>query len=93
MESYVTSKGFKVQKFDDTLSVVDQLSKRNFYRFLTYDKTRGMNIGCSDESEIDSLFKALKYYQDRTKTLETELKTLSEKVNTFINSLGYQENE
>lgn len=93
MKHYTTPKGYKVIEFDETLSVCDQLHKRSFYQYLTYDKTRGMNIGCSDVSEIDSLFQALKYYQKRLSEVELELKTLGKNVEDFINKVNPREYE
>lgn len=84
MKEYETSKGFKVKQFDETLSLTDCITKRGYYRFLVYDTTRGMNIGNSDESEIDSLFKALKYYQNRLAQVEKEYKDLQNKVDRFL---------
>lgn len=88
MKEYETKKGFKVQEFDNTLSLTDCLSKRGYYRFLVYDTTRGMNIGHSDESDIEAMFDALKYYQKRLIEIEGELHSLEEKVNKFLNSFS-----
>jgi hypothetical protein len=84
MKNYETSKGFKVQEYDDTLSVTDCITKRGYYRFLVYDTTRGMNIGTSDENEVEALFSALKYYQKRLTYVEQELNILNGKVNSFL---------
>jgi hypothetical protein len=91
MKEFETSKGFKIAQFDETLSVCDQLGKRGFYRFLTYDTTRGMNIGCSDVSAIDSLFNAIKYYQERLKKLEEKHSDLLKKVNEFVQQVTPEE--
>jgi hypothetical protein len=91
MKEYETKKGFLAKEYDNTLSVVDCITKREYYRFLVYDTTRGMNIGNSDESEIDALFNALKYYQNRLLHIEGELDNLQNKVNNFINSVAIEE--
>lgn len=91
MNEYENKKGFKVKEFDDTLNLVDCLSKRGYYRFLVYDTTRGMNIGHSDVSEIESLFVALKYYQGRLMQVEADFQNLQNKVDEFLNKFNNEE--
>lgn len=91
MKEYETKKGFKATEYDETLSLVDCLSKRGYYRFLVYDTTRGMNIGHSDVSEIEAMFTALKYYQKRLLEVEGEFRALQNKVDKFLNEFNDEE--
>ena len=91
MQYYETAKGFKVQEYDNTLNLVDCLKKRGYYRFLVYDTTRGMNIGQSDNSEIEALFSALKYYQKRLIEVQTDFNALQDKVDVFLSGFNNEE--
>lgn len=69
-------------KYDETISLVER--KNGFW---LYDKTRGMNLSMRAKTKDDAFFEAIKYYQKRLATVEAELKTLSAKVDSFIDSV------
>lgn len=53
--------------------------------FWLYDDFRGMNLSMRAESPEIAFIRALGYYQNRLKEIETKYKSLSDKVNNFIN--------
>lgn len=61
--------------------------------FWLYDKTRGMNLAMRAKTSQDAFVEAITYYQERLIRIDTELKTLREKVNNFIGSLGTDEDD
>ena len=49
-----------------------------------YDKVVGMNLGIRCKSPEDAFVEALTYYQERLTQAEGDLKSLSEKVEIFV---------
>ncbi len=66
-------------KYDETLSIVEVKSG-----FWLYDTTRGMNLSMRAKTKEDCFFEALKYYQRRLMETELELKSITEKVDSFV---------
>lgn len=67
-------------EFDSTLSLT--LCHNGWW---LYDETRSMNLSMRAKTKEDAFFEALKYYQERCIELETDLKSITEKVDNFIN--------
>lgn len=59
--------------------------------FWLWDETRGMNLAMKARSERDAFVEALDYYQSRLLQVEEELKSLSEKVEKFVNQFKEEE--
>ena len=53
--------------------------------FWLYDFTRGMNLAMRATSKQEAFVEALTYYQTILKQIEIEHKTLSSKVEMFVN--------
>ncbi len=58
-----------------------------------YDETRGMNLAIRAKTEQSAFVSALHYYQERLKTVETELRALESKVTAFVESVSSEEDE
>jgi hypothetical protein len=52
--------------------------------FWLYDETRGMNLAMRAKTEREAFIKALEYYQDRLKDVESAHKSLTKRVNEFV---------
>lgn len=74
------SKNNQVIVSTDTLNVC--LCRDGFW---LWDETRGMNLAMHAETEQAAFIDALEYYQNRLKDVESELKTLKQKLTLLWN--------
>ena len=75
-------------EYDDTLSIVE--NKKGFW---IHDKTRGINISMKEKDKDLAFFKALKYYQKRLLTVESELKEANTKLDDILSIIDVKECE
>ena len=61
--------------------------------FWIYDKSQGMNIALSAKTEQEAFIMALSYYQKRLTKVESELKTLQNKVYYFLDNFSNKDEE
>jgi len=73
---------------NDNMTLSKHKDKEEFW---LYDYTRGMNLSMKAKTEQQAFVEALTYYQKRLKEVEQELKTLNNKVDSFIGSVSEDE--
>lgn len=61
--------------------------------FWLYDDTRNMNLALREPTKDAALLKALAYYQDRLKQVESEYAALQLTVDTFLKQLKETNND
>lgn len=61
--------------------------------FWLYDETRGMNLSMKAKTPQDAFVECITYYQSRLTTVERKYKTLSEKVETFVDQFSDPEED
>lgn len=61
--------------------------------FWLYDATLGMNLAIRAKDSQSAFIAAIEYYQKRLIQIETEFKTLSDKVNSFVQSFDLDHDE
>lgn len=59
--------------------------------FWLYDKTRGMNLSMRAKTQTDAFVEAIKYYQERLKSVEASYFSLNKKVEEFVESVAGKE--
>lgn len=59
--------------------------------FWLYDETRGMNLAMKAKTDVAALVDALKYYQVRLSSVESDYKQLKSKVDQFVSQ--FEEDE
>lgn len=74
----------------ETITLTKHPDKDDYW---LYDKTRGMNLAMNAKTEQEAFILALTYYQKRLKTVETELHSLKDKVDSFINGFMDEDKE
>ena len=75
----MAQKAIRTIKLTDTLALSE--CKDGWW---LYDKVVGMNLGIRCKSPEDAFVEALTYYQERLTLAEGNLKSLSEKVEIFV---------
>ena len=75
----MSQKAIRSIKLTDTLTLSE--CKNGWW---LYDKVVGMNLGIRCKSPEDAFVEALTYYQERLTLAEGNLKSLSEKVEIFV---------
>jgi hypothetical protein len=61
--------------------------EKNHLGYWLWDETRRMNLSMRANSERDAFVKAMEYYQQRLKHVETELVQLKKHVEIFVNAV------
>jgi hypothetical protein len=68
-----------------TLGLSEYQDPRNVaFGFWLYDKTRGMNLAMRAKTERAAFVSALHYYQERLTKVETAHRSLTQKVDAFV---------
>lgn len=86
-----------IWELSETLTLCEFVAPPNWhyqtgnYGFWLYDKTQGMNLAVRAETERDAFIKAIEYYQKRLIRIETEYKTLRERVDAFVGQFSEDE--
>lgn len=70
---------------NETTSLTKHPDKEDYW---LYDYTRGMNLAMGANTEQEAFVEALTYYQKRLAQAEKELKSLTTKVEDFIESVS-----
>lgn len=73
------------ERLSDTLHIAEcHRTADHPQGYWLYDETRGMNLAMGSPTKEHALLKALQYYQERLKTIETCYSSLQKKVDDFV---------